>query len=132
MASIGWKRQCETDTVSDFALIVKMFAEEKPNDAKLQAFSRKCSLTAIMLLQQERTDLEVRDGIKDRQSDCKSCMSLHNEARPCDAAKGRECIYKQPSERLRVIKHYFGDEGMHFIEWAGRIIKKREATACTR
>lgn len=132
MARVGFKRQYETDAICEFSQLVRMFAAEKPNDEKLQAFARKCRLTALMMLTQERKDIETGSIVKDRIADCEDCRRWNNGNRPCETAEGRECIYKQPKEKLRVIRERFGDEGMHFIEWAGRIIKMREAKACTK
>ena len=130
--SVGWKRQYETEAICDFCEIVKMFAAEKPNDAKLQAFARKCKLTALMLLTQEQKDWEMGDIARDRLADCEDCRRWNDGKMPCETAEGRTCIYKQPKYQLRAIKKYFGDEGMHFIDWAQKIIAKREAQTCTR
>lgn len=130
--SVGWKRQYETETVCDFTQMVRLFAAEKPNDAKLQAFARKCRLTALMLLTQEQKDLDRGDIAKDRLTDCEYCRRWNDGMRPCETAEGRKCVYKQPKHQLQVIKQHFGEEGMHFIDWAGKIIAKREAQTCTR
>lgn len=132
MASVGWKRQYETETICDFYQMVRMFAEEKPNDAKLQAFARKCKLTALMLLTQESKDMDRGSILKDRLADCEDCRRWNDGKRPCETTDDRKCIYKQSKHKRQIIKHYFGEEGMHFIDWAGKIIAKREAKTCTR
>lgn len=126
--SVGWRRQYETEAVAEFYEYVRAFAAEKPKDARLQAFARKCKLTALMVATQEQKDIERGDIAGDRAADCDECRRW-NRKDPCEAGK---CIYQQPTERLRVIRHYFGDEGTHFLEWAGGIIKMREAQTCTR
>ena len=132
MTDVGWQRQYEVEAVCDFTMIVKMFAEEKPNDAKLQAFARKCKLTALMLLTQEKKDLERGSVVKDRLADCEDCRRWNDGKRPCDENEGRKCKWALPAQQLKTIKRYFGEEGLHFIDWAGKIVAKREAQVCTR
>lgn len=130
--NVGWKRQYEVETVCDFTQMVRMFAAEKANDAKLQAFARKCKLTSMMLLTQEQNDMEHGNIVKDRLADCENCRRWNDGKRPCETAEGRKCVYKQPKHQLQAIRQYFGEEGMHFIDWAGKIIAKREAQTCTK
>ena len=132
MTSVGWQRHYETEAICDFYEIVRLFAAEKPNDAKLQAFARKCKLTALMLLTQETKDIDRGNIVKDRLADCEECKRWNDGKRPCEANEKHRCKYDMPAERRKVIIRHFGDEGKHFIEWAAKIIEKREARACTR
>lgn len=129
--SVGWQRQYEVEAICDFCQIVGIFAAEKPNDAKLQAFYRKCRLTTLMLITQEEKDIERRSVCADRAADCRDCRAWNNGERPCDGSQGRRCKYALPAEQLKAIKRYFGDEGIHFIRWSSKIISKREAKACS-
>jgi len=130
--SVGWQRQYETDAVCDFAMAVKIFAEEKPNDAKLQAFARKCRLQALMVMAQEDEDRKTGNMALDRLADCEACKRFNDGKRPCDENEGRKCKWAMPAEFRKTVIRYFGDEGKHFLEWAGKIIAKREARTCTK
>ena len=127
--SVGWQRQYETEAIIDFAQWVKIFAEEKPNDAKLQAFARKSIMEAISTATREQHDLRTGNVVHDRREDCRRCL-MESGGRPC--ADGKGCKFRRTPERVKAIERHFGDEGKHFLDWAGAIIMRREAKACTR
>lgn len=130
--SVGWQRQYEVETLCEFYGMVKAFADEKPNDAHLQDFARRCKLNAIMEATKERHELNSGGSVvKDRIRDCDRCRAESQGASPCTFTK--KCKYRSASEMVKVIKTHYGEEGMHFIDWAGGILKKREAkAACTK
>lgn len=130
--SVGWQRQYETKAVCDFAMAVRIFAEEKPNDAKLQAFARKCRLTAIMVMAKEDEDVKTGNIVKDRLADCEQCKRWNNGKWACGEDRAKKCKWDTPAEFRKTVIRYFGEEGQHFIEWAGKIIAKREARTCTK
>lgn len=130
--SVGWRRQAETDTVCDFCLMVKMFAQDRPDNAELQALARKTRLKAQMLIALERAEMQTGDIAADRIKDCEDCRRWNDGARPCERNEGRKCKYKQPEEQLKVIRRHFGDEGLRFVRWAGKLAAEMEAETCTR
>jgi len=130
----GWRSQYETEAISSFALILRWMAEERTQDAELQAFARKAKLTAIMLIAQEKQAIETGSVCKDRLSDCNDCRRENGGMRPCKAEPGKDrvCRWETPEHKLRTINRHFGPEGMKWVEEAGKYAEKRlEAKACT-
>ena len=130
--SVGWQRQSDVEALCTFSEIVKVFADEKPNDAHLQDFARRCKLNAIMEATKERHELDSGGSVvKDRIRDCDMCRATSEGPATCEASK--VCKYNTPQEKIKVIQTHYGEEGMHFIDWAGAILKKREAkAACSK
>ena len=111
--SVGWKRQTETDTLCDFALMVKLFAEQAPNSQKLQGLAFTAKLKAEMALQRERVELRDENIALDRITECQRCphhgtCRNHPNERECNSAK----------EKVQIIRHHYGDLGLNFIRWA--------------
>ena len=130
--SVGWQRQYEVEALCEFYEIVKIFADEKPSDAHLQDFARRCKLNAIMEATKERHELSSGGNVvKDRIRDCDICRATSDGPVPCTFTKS--CKYKTAHETVKIIQKHYGEEGMHFLDWASTILKKREANAaCTK
>lgn len=124
--SVGWKRQTETDTLCDFALMVKLFAEQAPRSQKLQALALKARLTAEMAMQRERADAERGDILCDRAKECQWCHVRDI----CRKQGQRQCA--STAEKARIIQQHFGDEGLNFIRWACTKADKMEESICTK
>ena len=120
--SVGWRRQAETDTLCDFALMVKYFAEQAPNSQKLKALAMTSKLRAEMALQRERVELRDGDILGDRSTDCKYCRSrssCRKENRDCNSAK----------EKAQIIRRNYGEQGLNFIRWAAARAKEVDKNA---
>lgn len=121
MASVGWKRQYETETLYRFAMMMKIVAERKPEDAEAAAFARKARLVATMQISQEEIDLKSGDPARDRFNDCAVCKKQNGDRCYRDFNEKKDCIYERADVKLRVIMKHFGEEAKRWIEEAGKI-----------
>ena len=121
MASVGWKRQYETETLYRFAMMMKIVAARKPEDAEAAAFARKARLVATMQLSQEEIDLKNGDPARDRINDCVVCRRQNVDRCYRDYNEEKNCIYERADVKLRVIIKHFGEEAKRWIEEAGKI-----------
>lgn len=115
--SLGWKREYESEALSNFTQAVRLIASEHPEDAALQAFAKKAQLTTIMVLTNEMRDLNKPGAncLYDRLEDCRECRA-QNGSHPCHANGGHEsCIYKSPSYALKAIEKYLGQNALDYV-----------------
>ncbi len=115
--SLGWKREFESEALSDFVQAVRLIAAEHPEDAVLQAFAQKARLTAIMVLTNEMRDLNKPGAscLYDRLEDCRKCRAK-NGNHPCHANGGHEsCIYKSPAYALKAIEKHLGENALDYV-----------------
>lgn len=115
--SLGWKREYESDALALFTDAVRIIAADHPEDAALQAFAKKAQLTTIMVLADEKRELNMPGSniLKDRLSDCLECQRREG-TKPCikDGTRG-PCIYKSPKYALQAIEKHLGKGAFDLI-----------------
>ena len=124
MASVGWKRQYETETLCNFYKVIRLMEDRIPEDEALRAFAKKAKLVAIMKLTQEQIDVKAGTVADDRLNDCAACRKQNGGKCYRDFNPERRCIYERADVKLRVILKAFGEEAKEWIEKAGQLAER--------
>lgn len=129
MASVGWKRQYETEAICWFYRVMQAVTAKMPGDEAAAAFTRKVKLTATMKLTQEMIDSKAGTVADDRLNDCAACRKQNDGRCYREFNPKRDCIYERADVKARVILRTFGDEAREWIEKAGQLAEELEAKA---
>lgn len=129
--SLGFKSDHQDHALHMFAMGLKYMARACPENARLQAYSRKVCLTYIMLATKEIQELRSNGNtLRDRQQDCAECRRMNGKApgqEPC-ARDGHwgigPCIYSSPEWAMKFIEQQFGEEGLGALEALGEWTEK--------
>ncbi|MGI6689864.1 MAG: hypothetical protein ACOX63_03280 [Christensenellales bacterium] len=111
-ATVGWRRDGETEAVTDFAKIVMFVAAEMKQDAELQKIARRFQLIATQVALAEMMDIDRRKSVvADRLRDCADCREQGTPA----CAEGGQCKYKTAAFRYQAIRKHYGEEALEQV-----------------
>lgn len=127
----GYKNDCEDKALHLFAMGLKYMAHAHPENARLQAYSRKVNLTYIMFATRELQELKQgANSLQDRLADCEECRRAAGVQRgqePC-AKDGHwgigKCVYSSPEWTYKFIEQHFGEDGVGALEALGEWTEK--------